>query len=808
MRQLLKKHFGFDDFLPLQEEIIASVLDGRDTLVLMPTGGGKSLCYQLPALRFDGLTLVVSPLIALMKDQVDALKANGIAAGFINSALTRSELHRVQDRARRGSLKILYLAPERLAVPGFRSFLEALRVDLVAVDEAHCISEWGHDFRPDYRRLGDLRRDLSGVPFIALTATATERVRSDIVEHLGLKRPRRFVASFNRANLTYAVRPKQNAYAGLLDLLEKHKGESAIVYCFSRKGTEELAEVLRDDGFNALPYHAGLDGEVRRKTQDRFINDKVPIITATIAFGMGIDKSNIRLLVHYDLPKSLEGYYQETGRAGRDGLPSDCVLFYSYSDKVKQDYFIDQIEDESERLRSREKLAKVIEFCELPTCRRRYVLGYFGEAWEGENCQGCDVCLTPREEFDATEIAQKIMSAVLRTGQRFGMGHVSLVLRGSRARRVRELGHDRLTVHGIVEDHSDSELKAMARLLIARGLLRNNGREYPTLAVTPAGWTFLKKRDRLTLSRPRQQEERAASAGREIPGYDQVLFGKLRGLRNRIATRRGLPPYIVFSDVTLQQMAHWIPQSRESLSRISGVGSVKLEQMGSEFLAAIRSHAGEHGLEDRTPPSPGRGGDPGSEPGDSTGEPDGSIEEVPREHARAYEKWSVEEDEELHRKHAMGSNVSELAEHFGRQPSAIRSRLKKLGLVKAGVRGRSLTYERTRRLLQQGLSIEEMAQRRGLSKGTIANHLEVLALDGLEFDLNPHLPPPEQAGKIVEAFRQLGGLGTPLAPVKDIVGEDCSYEEIRLVRIYLRQRVPMSAADDSPEEAASTSRSR
>ena len=789
MRELLKTHFGFDDFLPLQEEIIASILDGRDTLVLMPTGGGKSLCYQLPALQFEGLTLVVSPLIALMKDQVDALRANGIAAGFINSALTRSELRRVQDQARRGSLKILYVAPERLAVSGFRSFLEALRVDLVAVDEAHCISEWGHDFRPDYRRLGGLRRDLSGVPFAALTATATERVRADIIKHLGLKRPRRFIASFNRANLTYTVRPKQNSYSGLLDLLEKHQGESAIVYCFSRKGTEELAEVLRGDGFNALPYHAGLDGDVRRKTQDRFINDEVPIITATIAFGMGIDKSNIRLLAHYDLPKSLEGYYQQTGRAGRDGLPSDCVLFYSYADKVKQDYFIDQIGDESERRRSREKLAKVIEFCELSTCRRRYVLGYFGETWEGENCQGCDVCLTPREEFDATEIAQKIMSAVVRTGQRFGMGHVSLVLRGSRARRVRELGHDRLTVYGIVEDHSDSDLKEIARLLIARGLLCNNGREYPTLAVTLAGWSFLKKRDRLTLSRPRRQEERTPAGG-EVPGYDRVLFEKLRRLRNRIATRRGLPPYIVFSDVTLQQMAHWIPQSRESLSRMSGVGSVKLEQLGGEFLAAIRSHASKHGLEDRTPSSPSREGDHGSEPEESTGEPAGNVEEIRREHARAYGEWSVEEDEELHRKHAMGSNVRELAGHFGRQPGAIRSRLKKLGLVKAGVKGRSLTYERTRRLLQQGLSIEEMARRRGLSKDTIANHLDVLATDGLEFDLNPHLPPPERTGKIVAAFRQLGGLGTPLAPVKEIVGEDCSYEEIRLVRIFLRQRIP------------------
>ena len=806
MRDLLKKHFGFDEFLPLQEEIISSVLEGRDTLVLMPTGGGKSLCYQLPALRFDGLTLVVSPLIALMKDQVDALKANGIAAGYINSALTRSEIRRVEDQVRRGSLKILYVAPERLALPEFRDFLEPLRIGLVAVDEAHCISEWGHDFRPDYRRLGHLRRDLSGVPFIALTATATERVRLDVVEHLGLTQPRRFIASFNRANLSYTVRPKQRAYAGLLGLLEKHEGESAIVYCFSRKGTEELAEGLRDDGFNALPYHAGLEREVRRKTQDRFINDEVPIIAATIAFGMGIDKSNIRLVVHYDLPKSLENYYQETGRAGRDGLPSDCVLFFSYGDRVKQNYFIDQIEDEMERRRSRDKLAKVVEFCDLRTCRRGYLLGYFGESWEPDSCGACDVCLTPREEFDATEIAQKIMSAVVRTGQRFGIGHVIRVLRGSRAKRVRELGHDRLSVYGIVSEFSEADLKELANQMIARDLLFNHGHEYPTLGITPGGWKFLKKREKLVLSKPRSWEDLTASPDRETQEYDRPLFEKLRALRGRIATRLSVPPYVVFSDATLQQMARWIPQSRETLARVSGVGSVKLEQLGGEFLEAIQSHAREHGLEDRTPPSQNRDASGGLQRGDKTGEPAYSVDEIRQEHARAYEKWSREEDEELVRKHGRGSNISDLAMHFGRRPSAIRSRLKKLGLSKPGTKDRSLTYDQTMRLFRQGLSIEEVAGRRGLTRRTIVSHLEFLATDGEQLDLDRHLPPPEHAEKIIAAFRELGSLYTALKPVKEMVGEDCSYEEIRLVRIFLRQQTPLPAPENEPEEAGSTSR--
>ena len=510
MHNLLKKHFGYDNFLPLQEEIIACILKRRDALVIMPTGGGKSLCYQLPALQFEGLTLVISPLIALMKDQVDALKANGIAAAFINSALSYADLRRVQTQAQRGDLRILYIAPERLALPNFQNFLSRLEISLVAIDEAHCISEWGRDFRPDYRALGDLRRSLPHVPFIALTATATERVRREIVTNLGLNEPQIFIASFDRPNLNYTVRPKRNTFGALLNLLEKNRGESAIIYCFSRKDTESLAANLSDECFDALPYHAGLEAEVRSKTQEKFIRDEIPIIVATIAFGMGIDKSDIRLIVHCDLPKSLEGYYQETGRAGRDGLPSDCVLFYSYGDKIKQDFFIDQIEDATERQNSQEKLAQIIAFCKLQTCRRKYLLRYFGQNWDSENCGGCDVCLATKETFDATIIAQKVLSAVIRTGERFGMGHVNQVLRGANTRRVRELGHDRLSVYGIVDDFSNDELKEITELLIDKGLLFQKGREYPTLGMTEAGRYFLKNREQLTLTRRKREEETAA----------------------------------------------------------------------------------------------------------------------------------------------------------------------------------------------------------------------------------------------------------------------------------------------------------
>ena len=598
---ILKANFGFDSFRGQQEAVIRRVLAGGDSLLLMPTGGGKSLCYQLPALAMDGVTLVISPLIALMKDQVDGLNANGIAARFINSTLPLRDVEGVQGEVRQGLVKILYIAPERLAVEGFRRFLSGLTVSLIAIDEAHCISEWGHEFRPDYRNLRQLRELFPRTPLLALTATATERVRRDIVEQLDLKGAEVFVSSFNRANLSYAVRTKDNVERQLHELLERRRGNTAIIYCFSRQETEDVAASLTARGWRASPYHAGLAPEVRRKAQEDFTRDRVPIIVATIAFGMGVDKPDVRLVVHTSLPKSVESYYQETGRAGRDGLPSECVLLYSYGDKVRQEFFFKKMDDEGERRNAQGKLDQMVRYAQLHTCRRRYLLEYFGERWDMEDCGNCDVCLASEErgEFDATEIAQKVLSAVVRTGERYGAAHVAGVLVGSREQRILAAGHDELTVYGIVQDYDRNQLREVLGLLQGRGLLERNDGEYPTLKVTPMGRAFLQGRERLSLP-GLQAEKRAAPAPGAAAGvsveYDAGLFEELRALRRRLADAQDVPAFIVFGDVALRHMAGSRPTTMEAFGRVPGVGHAKLEAYGAAFVDAISGYADAHGL--------------------------------------------------------------------------------------------------------------------------------------------------------------------------------------------------------------------
>jgi ATP-dependent DNA helicase RecQ len=586
---VLKQYFGFDSFRPLQEEIIRDSLAGKDVFALLPTGGGKSLCFQLPALVRSGLTVVVSPLIALMKDQVDAMQASGVAATFLNSSLTPEESRARLRGLHNGEYRLLYVAPERLMLGGFLSDLQRWNVALIAVDEAHCISEWGHDFRPEYRQISQLRELFPNVPFMALTATATERVRADIIKHLKLHEPRCYVASFNRPNLTYRVIPKSRAYEQALEFIRARPQDSGIIYCQSRKSAESVAANLNEDGVKAAPYHAGMEAQDRSKNQELFLRDEVRVICATIAFGMGINKPNVRFVIHHDLPKNVEGYYQETGRAGRDGLPSECVLLFSAGDVVKQRRFIDE-KPEPERTIANEQLQQMVHYAESAECRRASLLDYFSEKFPDDNCGGCDNCLSPRETFDGTVHAQKFLSCIYRIREKSGFGvglnHVVEVLTGSASEKIRKFGHETLSTYGIGKDVSRAEWGAIGRELIRLGYATQDAARFNVLELTAEGRAVLTQRKPVQLTKPMKVPERREHAVGEI-ACDEALFERLRALCKRLADERGVPPYIVFSDVALRQMARTYPLWPSEFAQISGVGQKKLDEFGKSFIAEI-----------------------------------------------------------------------------------------------------------------------------------------------------------------------------------------------------------------------------
>ncbi|MCD9187689.1 MAG: DNA helicase RecQ [Pyrinomonadaceae bacterium] len=710
-KEILKHQFGYDEFRLHQEAAIECVLAKKDSVVLMPTGGGKSLCYQIPALLFDGLTLVVSPLIALMKDQVDALKNNGVNAAFLNSTLTNREQVEVFQKVKSGELKLLYVAPERLLQAGdqFIEFLKNINVSLFAIDEAHCISSWGHDFRPEYLQLRKLKTHFPNVPLIALTATADKLVRRDIIERLTLKNYELFVSSFNRENIHYRVEPKRNTYAKLLDYLETKRDESGIIYCLSRAAAENLADDLRSEGFNALPYHAGLSKDERDKNQELFLKDEVKIIVATIAFGMGIDKSNVRFVVHTDLPKNIESYYQETGRAGRDGLESEALLFFSWGDVQKLKGFAEVEGNKSQSDIMLRKLNQMGEYGDLKACRRRFLLKYFSEDL-AEDCGNCDNCGKNFEKFDGTIIAQKALSAVARTNQRMGLSYLVDFLRGSKSQKIWD-SHRQLKTYGVGADVSKDEWFEYFRDIINQGFLAQTDGQFPVIVLTEKSEDVLKGKVKVELFKVTEKEEKktASLVAVAAPPYIKPLFDELKNLRTNFAIADNVPPYVIFSDATLVEMATYLPLTASDMLKISGVGDLKLEKYGGDFLYEIKSYCETNNLDTRI-----------------------DLKVVKREPKRRTKRDTNGDD----------------------------------------------TYTVSLKLFNDGYSVEEIARRRGISVNTVEMHLIRFIPTG-EVELEELLP-DHKIAEIRDAVVKFGE-SNALSPIKEYLGENYSYGEIRAV---------------------------
>jgi ATP-dependent DNA helicase RecQ len=592
-QEALKKTFGYEQFRPLQADIISALYAGRDTLVLMPTGGGKSICYQLPAITLEGTAIVLSPLIALMKDQVEGLSANGVPAAFLNSSLDAAQQRKVEDALVGGHIKLLYVSPEKLVSQGFQPLLKRLNISLFAIDEAHCISAWGHDFRPEYTQLRFLKEQFPKVPLMALTATADKLTRKDIVDQLHLQEPLTFISSFDRPNISLQVRSGQRRLEQIVDFLKQNPRQSGIIYCLSRKGCQDVSEKLNARGFRSDYYHADLSAAQRSKVQEDFINDRTPIICATIAFGMGIDKSNVRFVIHYNLPRNVEGYYQEIGRAGRDGLPSTALLFFSYADVQSYRSMFEEGEGSAEQKQLKiAKLERMFQFAEAPVCRRRTVLSYFGEDYDG-NCGNCDVCQNPPRAFDGTVAAQKALSAILRTQENVGMTLLVDILRGSQRREIMEHNYHQIKTYGAGKEHTFDDWLFLLSQMMHLGLLEIAYDQHNKLRVTEAGRKVLFEGRKVPLALPQPKpkpEERLPRVAEKSKAQllQEALFERLRLLRRNIAQQQGVPPYHIFSDATLTEMADKRPHTDAEMEAVDGVGQRKLQLYGDAFIGEIR----------------------------------------------------------------------------------------------------------------------------------------------------------------------------------------------------------------------------
>jgi ATP-dependent DNA helicase RecQ len=671
---ILNAVYGYDAFRGQQRDIIEHVIAGNHAFVLMPTGAGKSLCYQIPAQVRPGIGLVVSPLIALMEDQVAALRQAGAKAAALNSRLQFAEKDRVWRDIERGELDLLYMAPETLLRPETLERLKFASLSLIAIDEAHCLSQWGHDFRPEYRALDCLAKLFPAVPRIALTATADAPTRAEIVDHLNIGADNSFISGFDRPNIRYGAAEKTSTMQQVRHFLEPRRGESGIVYCLSKRKTEDVASTLNGHGFIALPYHAGMEMKARDENQRRFQHEQGVIMVATIAFGMGIDKPDVRFVLHADLPASIEAYYQETGRAGRDGLPAEALMLYGAEDIALRRRFIEESDSPDARKQlERRKLDALLGFAESSQCRRQVLLRYFGD--DCEPCGNCDVCLDPPKTFDGSIAAQKLLSCIYRTGERFGQAHVISVLLGEPDERIGRLRHDKLSTFGIGREHDRNAWRSIVRQLVAHGLITVDVAGHGGLFISSQGRQFLRDKPSLNLRVLKKARRERKSAGGEawnaFPTADRALFDKLRARRLELARAQNVPPYVIFHDRTLAEMAARCPRSVAELAGVPGVGRAKLAHYGEAFLAVINGHdtrAGENILTGHALP-------PGALPSSAHEERQTTIKQ---HHPRAYEKWTPEQDTDLVSLAAAGTPLAELATHFGRQPSAIRSRLAKL----------------------------------------------------------------------------------------------------------------------------------